>query len=298
MDSTQAYEGTVTMKDILVAMFRNWKIIIALTIIVALIGALYGFVIADPVYEAAVEGSMFVPAYIETKYGIYNFPTTNPAGYLALAKSDKVLDRLADETGLASDGDGFKSMVSVTSDKETGYVLLKVAGSTPENAKLAVEKLVGIWIDEINSMYKEMAAEQFILSINERDLINEEQKALIQRDLEKTESMLDGLEPIIGEGVIDPAYQSLQSEIISLKLRLNDLELTDERNDVLRTELKDKSSEALDLLKNRIYIDQEADMPDYPIAPRKLFILALAVVFGAALGVLSAFFKAYWKNEF
>lgn len=298
MDSTQTYEGTATMKDILVAMFRNWKIIIALTIIVTLIGALYGFVIADPVYEAAVEGSMFVPAYIETKYGIYNFPTTNPAGYLALAKSDKVLDRLADETGLASDGDGFKSMVSVTSDKETGYVLLKVAGSTPENAKLAVEKLVGIWIDEINSMYKEMAAEQFILSINERDLINEEQKTLIQRDLEKTESMLDGLEPIIGEGVIDPAYQSLQSEIISLKLRLNDLELTDERNDVLRTELKDKSSEALDLLKNRIYIDQEADLPDYPIAPRKLFILAVAVVFGVALGVLSAFFKAYWKNEF
>ncbi|NCU27763.1 hypothetical protein EOM86_13780, partial [Candidatus Nomurabacteria bacterium] len=83
MDSTQAYEGTVTMKDLLLAMFRNWKIIIAVTIIVALIGALYGFVIADPMYEAVVEGSMFVPTFVETKYGIYNFPTTNPAGYLA-----------------------------------------------------------------------------------------------------------------------------------------------------------------------------------------------------------------------
>ena len=298
MDSTQAYEGTVTMKDLLLAMFRNWKIIIAVNIIVALIGALYGFVIADPMYEAVVEGSMFVPAFVETKYGIYNFPTTNPAGYLALAKSDKVLDRFADETGLNADMDTLKDMVSIFSDRETGYISIRVTGYSPADAKLAVEKLAGIWIDEINTMYKETAAEQYILSINERDLINAEQKVLIQRDLEKTESMLDGLEPIIGEGVIDPAYQSLQSEIISLKLRLNDLDLTDERNNVLRTELKDRSSEALDLLKNRIYIDQEADLPDYPIAPRKLLILAVAVVFGAALGVLSAFFKAYWKNEF
>lgn len=308
-----SYEDGVSVKEFIIALLKNWRIILVVTLIVSIIGGVYAFMLAKPVYKSEIVGTISIPATVESKYGFYMFPTTNPQSYIAFSKSERVLSRTINELKLDLSVDNLKKNISISSDKETGYFSIRITASTPEEAQTLVQVLTDIFIEELNVIYKEKAADQFILNFNEREQIIGEQIILLQRNLEKTEIMLKPHSPMIDQGVINPVYETLQVEIVSLKLQLDDLEITAERNEAMLSELKEEKEKilayqlgndlsvlndgVLDITKSRVSIDQKASFSETPDAPRKIFILAISFAFGAILSLLIAFLKVYWKGE-
>lgn len=312
MNNLNNEEG-ISMKELIIALLKSWKLIIVITLIVSIIGGIYTFVIVKPTYESEVEGTILIPLTTETKYGFYTFPTTNIQNYIEVAKSKIVLKKTISELQLEFSIDDLKNIVSTSSDKDTEYFSIRITAGTPLEAQRLLQTLTAFFIEELNMIYKEKAVEQFILNFNEQEQIIEEQMIILSQNLEKTENMLLPQKPLLSEGVINPVYQMLQTEIFAIKLQLEKFEITDTRNKMMLSELEVEKEnilayykeddttavkdDVLNIIKSRVRIDKEPLLPEKPVAPRKMVIFAIFITLGVLLSLLIALFKVFWKTN-
>jgi capsular polysaccharide biosynthesis protein len=131
--------------------------------------------------------------------------------------------------------------------------------------------------------------------------------------VERNMTLEDLSEEMMLEEVVNPHYDELQGKIISLQQQLDDLQLSKEKNDRYLAELdiekknlliyrreSDKTvmtDGLLEVIQSRVLVNESASLPESPIAPKKMLILAVSLVLGGMIGVFGAFFKAYWNNE-
>ena len=238
--------------------------------------------------------------------------------YIAYVKSEDVLERAIEELGLDTTADKLAEQVRTSVNSNTGYVLIRGRAGTAQDAVTLTETLARCFVEELNLDYKEKALDHFINFHDSNLRINEEKILVLENDLVSTQALLDATDKTVTvsrsyegetgtEEVINPAYTTIENEIILIKLQISDFNLLSERSEYLLTELEEEKVAVtayrisgdgsgitpglLDVIKPYVKMDDEAIMPDGAIAPRKAFIVAVAAVLGLLAGVVFAAMK-------
>jgi capsular polysaccharide biosynthesis protein len=339
------YEDEISLKELIMVLINHWKMIVGITLIAAILGGIYGFVIANPSFESRMEGTISIPESVNTKYGSYPYPSTNTMDYLSVIKSNRVLSQTIKALDLDTSIESLGDRITINNGEESSLFSFVVTAASPEEAQELVETLTTYFIEELNVVYKAKAIDYFSRQYFVEYQSYEETEIRLQRDLENTENLIETVEPTITlrrlilndpvyaasvaaernislddlseetmlEEVINPQYESLQGKLISLKQQLDDLQLARERNERYLAELEAEEMKLLtyrsegdetvltdgllEVIQSRILVNGRGSFPENPIAPRKMLILAIAIVLGGMIGVFIAFFKAYWNNE-
>ncbi len=314
----QKYDDEISLKELVLSVIKHWKTVVAVTVISAILGGVYAFFIAAPTYESEIEGTILIPEQTESKYGIFSFFSTDPVNYISDVKSEDVLERAIEELGLDTTADKLAEQVRTSVNSNTGYVLIRGRAGTAQDAVTLTETLARCFVEELNLDYKEKALDHFINFHDSNLRINEEKILVLENDLVSTQALLDATDKTVTvsrsyegetgtEEVINPAYTTIENEIILIKLQISDFNLLSERSEYLLTELEEEKVAVtayrisgdgsgitpglLDVIKPYVKMDDEAIMPDGAIAPRKAFIVAVAAVLGLLAGVVFAAMK-------
>lgn len=267
------YEDEISLKELIMALVKNWKLIMAFIVVAAILALGYVMIIADEVYEASLEGTINVPEAASTRYGSYSFPTTNKMDYLNVVYSNAVIQETLDDLDLAEVSvNWFSDSISIETEEESTRFRIKITGPSPEESKHRLLTLVENFEDEIKTTYKETALITFIrdYEVNTKNL--NEDLLQTEKQLEEMQIEFSDIEPVITlrklvtsdpvyaaelakdrgvtleslsdemmlEEEINPHYSSLQGTLIELRKQIQSIERNIEKNVRYTEELKNE----------------------------------------------------------
>lgn len=274
--NNKRYEEEITLKEIILTLVKEKKIIMATTSFFTILSIVISFFILQPIYESSTSFVMTIPESVQTKVGTYNYITTSYSDYLPLLKDQRVLNMTIESLDLDIDPTNLGKRIEYTlPDSRDGLkrgIILKVSGANKEENTLIANKHIKNYIEFLNIDFKKKAIDQFV---RDYDVALE----LVERNIEVTEKKLRDSEALIGEvdkvitlqktlssnpevaakyaenkgvnvkdlttdmlydEVISPNYLSLESSILSYKKSLFDFEIEKERLTDLLKELENE----------------------------------------------------------
>jgi capsular polysaccharide biosynthesis protein len=275
------YEDEISLKELIMALVNNWKIIVSITLIFAILAGGYVFLIADEVYETVIDGTISIPESTSTRYGTYSFPTTDKMDYLNVAKSYNVVSRTIENLGLENATvEGFSNSISIMTEDGSTRFSIRVTGPSPEEAVERVRVLVANFLNEITIMNKERAITAFIIEKNVNNLSLEESRYYNEVQLTQLIEEFEDVSPVITlqklvtsdpvyaaevarergirieslsdemmlEEVINPHYSDLQGEMISVRKELQSIDRSIDRNNKHLEELREEQEAVVEYL--------------------------------------------------
>jgi uncharacterized protein involved in exopolysaccharide biosynthesis len=264
MEEERYYEDEISLKELIMALLNNWKLITAITLISVIIASGYVFVIADEVYESSIEGTISIPGSASTRYGSYSLPTTNKMDYLNMVKSNSVVTKTIEELGIENGtANGFADSITIETEEESTRFNFIITGSSPDEAVMKMETLVKNYLQETKVYFKNNALDTFISSINKSQDLLEENKEYTQMQLTQLQEDFAEMSPVITlqrlianspayaseiakdrgirleditdemmyEEVINPHYREIQGNIIDLQKSLQNIERAQKKNE-------------------------------------------------------------------
>jgi capsular polysaccharide biosynthesis protein len=274
------YEEEISLKELILILIKNLKIILICTAMALVIALVYLFGIAKPVYESSVSGIISIPQTIESKFGTYTFPSINKMDYINIVTSHEVLSKTKEILGSDSSVEGLRSRISIVSEKDMNGFSISVLSDTPENARILAKTLSKVLIEELEYRYKENAIEAFLRDLDVSSKQLAENIKTNQLVLEGLEDQLTKVDPVITlkkmltsnptlaaeianqrgvdladlsdevmyEEYINPNYTELEAVVIETKTALNSTKVLLESKELLINELN-KEAEGMQLYK-------------------------------------------------
>lgn len=263
------YEDEISLKELINILLKNWKLIAGITLIAGLIGGIYAWGIASPVYESKVRGSIDIPEEVETKYGPFRFNTRNNMDYLSVITSDRVLLETIRDLSLDTTPDSLENRITVNNKDESNTFTFTVTSDTPETARSLMLTLRNNFMEETSYINKEKAINYFIRNSYVLLQSHKEKEDYLINDIANTEELLKEIKPtiVLQKSVLDdpliaatimknnklsfeelsnemmlveeinPNYVEVENQIILLKQELKDLSLEKDRNQRFNDEL-------------------------------------------------------------
>lgn len=268
--SNHQHDDEISLKELLVALFNYKRLIIGVTVITLVLGGVYAFALAKPVYESSVSGVIKIPETADTKYGVYNYPSTNKMDYLSAATSHSVLKSVIKDLKLDTTPRALKGKINVTSELElNGFYISVKAGSASEAEKIA-KSVAKNMVDELALTYKENAIQAFIRDLKVQDDRNLEEMDRNKQVLKSMEEELKTIpkvitlnklvtsDPVLAaeiakergvdlsnlskeymlEEIVNENYTLAEQKIIDLKKAINDMEIYINNSRKMQEELK------------------------------------------------------------
>jgi capsular exopolysaccharide synthesis family protein len=281
-----------------VVMRRRW-IIIAIAVVVFAAAAAY-VVMTPPVFRATtVLDIERETGTVVQNQNIGDEDDTYFSTQYRLIASDTALRRIFDDLGLADKKDfagGIKALEnSVSVVPQPGTRLCNVnADSTDPRLAVEISKTLSQYFVEQNLNNKLFMSKDVLDALQERmkgvdsEKVNESLPSVVNSTL------IQGIKAQIFAGDAQLAelrmkYTDSHPAVISLKSRLASMHqvLNNEVNNIvqsLKTELSGQ------LRANNVRIIDLATLPDHPIKPRRVLVMAFGLLGGIALGLFTAFF--------
>ena len=312
-------ETVVSMRDLILALFKDWKIITVITAAAVLIGMVYSFLLVRPVYSSSISGNMDIQQKITNKFGDYTFPSVVSADYINDAKSTDTITKTISDLKLNMTVQELKGMISIVDDGLNVFTLV-INADTQDKANQIVTALSTNFVEVLRVKYRGLAIEDF-LGQHDRN------KSKLTQDLKVEETNLAGLktqiaqiDPFItvqtsqgSEQLVNPSYAELiryviksESEVQLLKVQLaNSTALYDEllkEKDGLkkfmatgdRTGMVDPS---LDVWGTAITMSDSPSFTSLPLNTKKSVVLVIMLLAGLALGAVTVLTKNYIKGK-
>lgn len=326
----QHVDDEISLKELITAILAGWKMIVAITVIATLLGGIYAFVISDTVYESHQRGIISIPESTSTHFGTYVYPSTNKLDYLEQMTSDETLLTVINQLGLETSLNSFRSSISVSTEKDRNTFEVTLKAPTAQEAQIQLNALTTTYYDAIMQDYKEKARAFFMRDYYVQINRTTESLKVEKEKLSNYETVIETVEPTISlqklvlsnptlaaemarergatietltgemmlEEVVNPNYYDLEKVILEQKKIIADIETTLNHIKDQYTLLESNHLEEgmLEIMRSKIVFSGSASLPENPIAPRKIFILAISIVLGLMLGVFVALFQSYWIN--
>ncbi len=191
----------ISLKELLMALWKEKKWVIAITLATIILTTIYTFAIAKPVYEASSELIIKTPIKGETlsdntRYGTFTFPTSNPIDYINFIKSSEVAKKVVTKEKLDTTISLFQKGIAIEQDKDANRFVIKTEANQAEKAAEINQVLVETFIETQRINYKSHAIEGFILE-HERAIDNLNITiASKERLLKERKALLDQIKPI------------------------------------------------------------------------------------------------------
>ena len=322
-NNIQHYEDEIDLRELIMALWKRKKMIIGLTLVIALLAGLFSKFIISPVYNTKLNIVISMPETYNTRYGEYTLPITSNQQYINLIKSNDVLINTIESMGYDLEEVSLESLqkrISVTeNDAKTGNTNtfeVTVSADNPEESLNLTRTLYSNYIDFVDAMTKERAVNYYI------SLFNVELKTL-ENSLESTKEILRRNEELLAQtpkfmggqanieiqtqlnsntdyvvpvDSVNPNYIKIENDIIGNKQSINSIENSMMKYNEYLDELDDEK-----LAINKYYWTGETEelqssvvglvetyvyLPSPPVAPTQKTSPsnALNTVIGAVLG--------------
>ena len=150
----------LTLKDVGGIIKKSWIIILALTIL----GAMLGFGISEYVLQREYQASamLIVSTTMKNEDGDtaamtlndYNLNAKLVNSYSVLCKSDRVLNQVRDRLDISLELDKLSEKISVSSKQDTDIISISVTDTSPQMAQSIANTLVDIFKGEVAEIMK------------------------------------------------------------------------------------------------------------------------------------------------
>ena len=173
-NNIQYYEDEIDLRGLIMALWKRKKMIIAFTLIAAILAASFSMFILSPVYETKLNIVISMPEVYHTRYGEYKLPITTNEQYINLITSNDVLINTIRDMGYDSEEinvDGLdKKITVVKSEAKTNTVqnsfTVTVSADNPEESLKLAQKLYDSYIEFMDVMVKERAINYYLNYFN------------------------------------------------------------------------------------------------------------------------------------
>jgi len=170
---TEFQEEEIDLREYINVLLKRKGIIILIFLIAVITAALVSYFALSPVYQAS---TVFSVAKIDSRAVI------NITEALEIMKSNVVLDEVIDRMGSEKTAKQLSSQITTESIKGTNFIKLSVAADLPEKAKSLVENIVGVFVEQNQSEYREK-----VKLVEDRLKIIEEQIAEFEKNIQEIE---------------------------------------------------------------------------------------------------------------
>lgn len=270
------YNDEISLRELIMILIKKWKLIISITMIFVLVAFVYFWMIAKPVYESRINGTINIPIEVVSKYGTYTFPSRDYNEYLNLVYSDNVLKNVIQDLKLNYSIENIKRRISVNYVKDSSSFTFSITSDDPLEAKELMESTNHYYLKEVDLVYKRYAINTFLKDKHAEVQILDDQILILSQNLNDKEELLATINPTIVlqklitadaelaaqiakernltlrqlpeytvfEEVINPNYLIIEEESITLRQEISEISLQKEVNDLHIKEL----NEELDIL--------------------------------------------------
>jgi len=265
----------IDLRELILEIWSHKWLICLITLAFILVAAVYSYLIADPVYQA---NTTFELSNLK---GYYSEPA-NIARYL---KSNTLLLPVIEESGYDYDEAKLQrylaDFLSVNSSNNSRIIDVSLKNKEPEIAKELLKVIVNALQENANHEYR-MQTEK------------------LQRDMANVEEELENIEQKIAEinreidRINASKLEATEKSVMTVSL-LNNLNIYVQEKNRLQTEKSKLEEKLLNYQPFRFL--NEPYVQDSPVAPRKLFNLAIAGVLGVFVALFYVFMKNYFFDE-
>ncbi|WP_227762478.1 Wzz/FepE/Etk N-terminal domain-containing protein [Zhaonella formicivorans] len=265
----------IDLRDIIMVIWRRRKTILTIFLVTVIAATAFAF-LQEPVYKMSSTISL----------GNYNSNIyTNPAGAKEVLLSDNVLMEVIKQLGLdvkPEEYRQFKEKISVDIVKDTSFIQIAVKEKDRVLGKKIIEQMVAIYT---NLSLKDYTNHEKLIS---------QQLATINQQLKEKEEELNLAKKFITTLENDPGIDETKKEIRTNEVYNYLREIDSQRIALLDRYLSlQKEKDALEHVK----VINPVRIPQYPVAPQKKVIVAVAMVLGLMVGLFVAFIQDYFKRN-
>lgn len=271
-NNIQYYEDEIDLRELIMALWKRKKMIISLTLVVAILAGMFSVFVLSPVYDTKLNIVISMPETYTTRYGEYKLPITTNDQYIKLITSNDVLLNTIRDMEYNHEEvsvDSLKKRIAVGSvETKTNTVQnsfdVTVSADNPEESLKLAQTLYDNYIEFMDVMTKERAVSYFINDFSMDIKSQENQLDGVKEILKKNEELLAVTPQVIAKGnanmeiqtqltsnsdyvvpvdTINPNYIKIENDIIGNKQTINDIENTIRLNSRYLEELnKEKSA--------------------------------------------------------
>lgn len=248
----QFYKNEIDLRELIMALWKRKKMIICLTLAIALIASIFSMFAISPVYKTKLNIVISMPETYNTRYGEYKLPITTNQQYINLIKSNDVLIHTINDMKYNSNEvslEGLRDRIFITeNDAKTGNINsfeVTVASDNPEESLKLTQTLYSNYLDFLDAMTKERAVNYYInlFNVQLKSLGNtlENTKEILKRNeelLSQTSQFISGGQSnleiqtqlttssnyVVPLYTINPNYIKIENDIIENKQSINNIE--------------------------------------------------------------------------
>ncbi len=330
------YEDEIDLRELIMTLWKRKKMIISLTLVVAILAGMFSMFVLSPVYETKLNIVISMPEKYDTRYGEYTLPITTNQEYINLIKSNNVIINTIDNMGYSSDEvsiDGLKKRITVSqNDAKTGSANsfeVTVSADNPEESLKLAQTLYSNYLDFMDVMTKERAVDYYYNSFNVEMKSLENSLERSKTLLKSNEELLAQTPRLISEGqanleiqtqlnsnsnyvvpvdTVNPNYIKIENDIIANKQSINSIEASMnqysrymEELDVERAAIKKyyRTGEAETLESSVVgLVETYVYLPSPPVAPTQKTSPrnSLNVAIGVVLGGMLGVMAALFQE--
>ncbi|WP_281532023.1 Wzz/FepE/Etk N-terminal domain-containing protein [Anaerocolumna aminovalerica] len=249
-NNIQQYEDGIDLRELIMVLWKQKIMIISVTLIIAILAALFSKFIISPVYKTNLNIVISMPEIYITRYGEYKLPISTNGEYVNLIKSnDVVVNTIKDmeyDINVVSVQD-LKDRITIgeintNANTVQNSFTVTVSADNPEESLKLAQHLYRNYIDFMDIMMKARAVSYYyndftvqIESIENQLIKTREVLAKDEELLAKTPETInqkaaaaelknDTTSYVVLENIINPNYTTLEASIIENKQKMFDLE--------------------------------------------------------------------------
>lgn len=253
--NNQYPDEEIDVKSLLIALWKDKKIIVSITLIFAIFTGVFSMFILPTVYDTKLNIVISMPEKYETKYGEYILPITTNEQYINLITSNDVLINTIADMGYDSEEVSLEKLrkcilindMEVIAGKTQNSYDITISASDPvESLKLA-ETLFDNYMEFMDVMITERAVNYYHDDINIKIKTLENSLNVTKENLKRNEELLlqipqkintgesnieiqaqlnDTSDYVIPVDSINPNYIKIENDIVENKQSIINLENT------------------------------------------------------------------------
>ena len=331
----QDLEDEISLQELFMALWRQKKLIIIITIIATLFAGIFSVFAITPVYHSRLNIIINMPETYNTKYGEYTLPLTSNEQYINLITSNDIIRNTIKDMGynmeemtIESVGERISIQQTDNKNNEQNSFNIRVAWDNPQDAKKLAQTLYDNYIRFLDVMVTESATQYFLsfysVQLKSLQVELETNQALLEKNyallvetpmtinqkeiMEEIDLSDNHSDYMIMGNIVNPNYTELELDIIDIKQTINTVQNSMDLYNGYITELEAKMTAITKYYETGNYEELECEiinitksniyLPSEPVAPsRKTSPRNLRnVIIGTLLGGMVAILIALIKE--
>lgn len=334
-NNIQNYEDEIDLRELIMALWKKKKMIVALTLICAILVGLVSMFVMSPVYDTKLNIVISMPEVYHTGYGEYTLPITSNDQYINLITSNNVLiNTITDMDYKDVSVEDLRKRIDIdkgtaTTNTNQNSFTINVSADNPEESLKLAQTLFDNYMEFMDVMTKErvvdyylgyfdveLRAKQNFLDI-ENDKVKKNEELLlntpktidgIKSNVEIETQLNENSDYVVPIDIVNPNYIKVESEITQSKQEINETLSTMQKYEDYLEELNAEkqaiasyyeTGREVKLASNiASVVDNSVYLPSPPVAPTQKTSPsnAMNTVIGAVVGLMIGVIAALVKE--